>query len=105
MKKKFANGLYFSTNQNLIKEEEQKQEIDYDKKVVINTLKIKNNKLITVVSNICSSDLELVKIAKEIKSKCGVGGSVKEGNIIIQGDLKEKVFNIIKDLGFNNVKK
>lgn len=105
MKKKFANGLYFSTNQNLIKEEEQKQEIDYDKKVVINTLKIKNNKLITIVSNICSSDLELAKIAKEIKSKCGVGGSVKEGDIIIQGDLKEKVFNIIKDLGFNNVKK
>jgi translation initiation factor 1 len=105
MKKKFANGLYFSTNQNLIQEEEQKHETDYDKKVVINTLKIKNNKLITIVSNVCSSDLELAKIAKEIKSKCGCGGSVKDGEIVIQGDCKEKVFNIMKDLGFNNVKK
>jgi translation initiation factor 1 len=105
MKKKFANGLYFSTNQNLIQEEEQKQETDYDKKVVINTLKIKNNKLITIVSNVCSSDLELAKIAKEIKSKCGCGGSIKDGEIVIQGDCKEKVFNIMKDLGFNNVKK
>lgn len=105
MKKKFANGLYFSTNQNLIQEEEQKQETNYDKKVVINTLKIKNNKLITIVSNVCSSDLELAKIAKEIKSKCGCGGSIKDGEIVIQGDCKEKVFNIMKDLGFNNVKK
>ena len=90
----------------MIKEEqEQTQEIDYTKKVVISTLKIKNNKLITVVSNICSSDLELVRIAKEIKTKCGCGGSIKDGEIIIQGDLSEKVFNIIKDLGFDNIKK
>lgn len=104
-KKKFINDIYYSTDFKLEKKALEKKSTDYSKKVFITLNKSKNNKICTFISNIDSDFEELEKIAKLIKTKCGTGGSIKDGEIIIQGDFTEKVYNIIKDLGFNNIKK
>ena len=106
-KKQFNNGLYYSTNLalELNTDSEEHKSIDFNKQVNISTLKLKNNKDITLISNIDSTDEDLNRIAKIIKCNCGTGGSIKNGEIIIQGDFVEKVFNVIKKLGFVNINK
>jgi len=104
-KKKFENGFYYSTDLKHEKKASEKKAIDFSQKVFIALNKSKNNKLITCVSNIDSDFDDLNRIAKIIKTKCGTGGTIKDGDILIQGDFTEKVFNIIKELGFDNIKK
>ena len=106
-KKQFNNGLCYSTNfaLEINTDSEEHKSIDFNKQVNISTLKLKNNKVITLIANIDSTDEDLNRIAKIIKCNCGTGGSVKNREIIIQGDFLEKVFNVIKKLGFVNINK
>jgi translation initiation factor 1 len=55
----------------------------------------RGGKVVTIVEGFVGSTDDLKTLAKLLKNKCGVGGSQKDGEIIIQGDLKDKVYNIL----------
>ena len=57
-------------------------------------------KVATVIKGYVGSNNEIRELAKELKKKLSVGGTVKNGEIIIQGDYREKIIGILSDMGF-----
>jgi len=62
--------------------------------------RLPGNKILTVVTGMKGNDQLLIKISKELKRACGVGGSIKDKQILIQGNHREKVMNILIERGF-----
>ncbi len=60
----------------------------------------RKGKGVTLITGVLLAPAELKKLAKELKQKCGVGGAVKDGVIEIQGDVREQVFDEMKQRGF-----
>ena len=103
-KKKKEKFVVYSTNPDFNTEDEMEDEetlspAEQDLSVSIDT-KQRKGKSVTLITGFVGSDDELKELGKELKSKCGVGGSSKDGDIIIQGDVREKVLKILADKGY-----
>ena len=58
-------------------------------------------KQVTLVEGFRGTQEDLAALAKTLKVKCGVGGSAKDGEITIQGDLRDKVTALLQSMGYN----
>jgi translation initiation factor 1 len=61
-------------------------------------------KAVTLVEGFVGKDEDLQELGKKIKSFCGTGGSAKDGEIIVQGDQREKVMQWLRKNGYLNIK-
>jgi translation initiation factor 1 len=67
--------------------------------------KQRGGKEVTLVEGFVGTDEDLKELGKELKSKCGVGGTAKDGEIIVQGSFKDKVAELLEKKGFKVKKK
>ena len=108
-KKQDARGFVYSTDPNFRFEEESKSQetlpASQQKLKVRLDAKQRAGKAVTLIEGFVGKDEDLQEIGRKLKTFCGTGGSAKEGEIIIQGDQKEKVIQWLKKNGYTQVKK
>ena len=102
--KKHRKGVMYSTNPDFEFEYENQKigTLSNNKqhlKVCID--KHRAGKIAVIIKNFVGNSEDLKALGKLLKTKCGVGGSAKNGEIIIQGDVRDKIMNILKKEGYN----
>lgn len=113
MNKKKLNslgGLVYSTNPDVKLSEDALEEAitlspsQQKIKVRLET-KHRAGKAVTLVDNFIASENDKEELGKKLKTFCGTGGSVKDGEIIIQGDCRDKVIQWLLKNGYSSAKK
>jgi len=103
--KRNRDGVVFSTQSNFDYSYDHEEEQDtlppqqQDLRVMLDK-KQRKGKAVTLVTGHVGSTDDLKALGKLLKSKCGVGGTVKNGEILIQGDFRDKVMGILIAEGY-----
>lgn len=103
-KNKNEGGFVFSTNPNFnIENENEAVETLPPNEQKLKVWLEKNHrggKTASVIKDFVGNGEDLEQLAKVLKNKCGTGGSAKDGEIIIQGDHREKIIKLLLDMGY-----
>jgi translation initiation factor 1 len=104
-KKNSSGGIMYSTNPDFEFQQESKETSStpannqQDLRVQLDK-KQRAGKAVTLITGFVGLGSDLLDLGKKLKSKCGVGGTVKDGEIIIQGDFREKIIQILQAEGY-----
>lgn len=102
---KGRSGVVYSTNNDFSyqydddSDEETLEPGNQNLKVMLDK-KSRGGKQVTLVDGFVGTEDDLKDLGKLLKSKCGVGGSAKNGEILVQGDLRDKVLQILQSEGY-----
>ncbi|WP_207421937.1 translation initiation factor [Desertivirga brevis] len=100
-KNKNITGVVYSTNPEFAYDYEQQDELEtlppkqQDLRVQLDK-KQRGGKAVTLVTGFVGKEEDIAALGKFLKQKCGVGGSAKDGEILIQGDFRDKVIELLK---------
>ena len=102
-------NIVYSTNPNFEYSTDEMEEIEtlpkQQQKLRVSIEKNhRGGKTVTLVRNFTGTEDDMKELGKLLKSKCGVGGSAKDGEIIIQGDFKTKVMELLVREGYTKTK-
>jgi translation initiation factor 1 len=102
------DGIVFSTNKEFRLEEDCGNETETpppsQQMLRIYLDRLGGGKLLTRIEDFVGKEEDLENLGKLLKQKCGVGGSVKNGSILIQGDHRDKIINILQQMGYKSKK-
>ena len=106
--KSIGSPLVYSTDPNYSLPEEKEELVtmaipEQPLRVILET-KHRAGKTVTIVYGFVGSEEAMSDLGKALKNHCGTGGSVKDGEIIIQGDHRQKVFQYLKQKGYTKAK-
>lgn len=102
-KNKRRDGIVYSTNPDFEYRNEANQEpetLPPSSQTLYVRREMRNGKPVMVVKDFIGSTEDLRDLEKKLKQHCGVGGSSKDGDILIQGDVKEKVIAFLQKAGY-----
>lgn len=103
-------AIVYSTNQDFSYDydgEEEEETLDPNEQLLYVSIdrKKRKGKSVTLVEGFVGKEDDLKELGKLLKSKCGVGGSAKDGEIIVQGEVKDKVYDLLINEGYKVKKK
>ncbi|HLP50103.1 MAG TPA: translation initiation factor [Chitinophagales bacterium] len=108
MSKDNKNRIVFSTNPDFKQEEENNEQETVpanQQTLYVSLERLKGGKVATIVEKFVGTESDLEDLGKQLKSKCGTGGTVKDGIILIQGEQRDKVIGFLTAMGYKTKKK
>lgn len=102
-------GMVYSTNKDFNFEYEDTDDVETlpktQQRLRVNIEKNgRGGKIVTLVKGFVGRDEDLKDLSKMLKVKCGVGGTAKDGEIVIQGDFRTRVIELLRADGYSNTK-
>ncbi|MCL2596933.1 MAG: translation initiation factor [Paludibacter sp.] len=95
-------GIIYSTNPNFSKKTEESEQTPVPAEKIFLRIELdkRNGKVATIVSGFTGTETQLKELSKVLKVKCSTGGSQRDDEILIQGDFRIKIAEIVTNLGY-----